>query len=641
MARRRGAPLGVARQAGASASSHSGLCVLEPRTMLIGFSPAHLQPGQTVDGWRVVKPLGAGSFGAVYLVEKDGHRFAMKLAMHRASSGDSEQADARLLREMVCLSQVSGHPNIVRVHAHGRWQHPTQGWLYIVLDYVEGYTLGEWVEKTHPTAHEVARVFGKLSGALSHLHSRGVFHRDLKLGNILVRAADGEPFILDFSAGDYTLAPELTDTPLPPGTRRYRSPEASRFLREHGDNQDARYEFKATDDVYALGVCLYDVLTNPQPVSEAPHVLMGARWPPPAPHALNPRVPAALGAAAMHYIALHPEKRAPSAEVMRRELDALLREEGEAWMATVHVPTPHLQLALGVAHNDEAPPSTPKRAVGRRVAGAVAVLALLVASLAGYLALRPTAPVQQAQRMEEPAAPSPSTDAGAAMSVAPSVPPTPSVSSPGVALPPPAPVEKESPPVKRAPARISPSAESTTRKPKALASRPSWPPSPWAGFLKTCAGATAAAALSLGCPGAQVRPAPGDCPAEARDAMFNRANKNGLRMRPGQAVMLTLDIRQPGPMGDGGFYSDGPVTGVVRISDHPGLPEGTQLSGYLWTSGEAAVGRYTEARLPDGRTVPVCVLIGRNGYLAKGPNSRPGAMELNKSASAYLVERWP
>jgi len=83
------------------------------------------------------------------------------------------------------------------------------------------------------------RVFVKLAAALAHLQARGVFHRDLKLGNILVRASDDEPFILGFGAGDYTLAPELTDTPLPPGTRRYRSPEASRFLRDHGDEQGA------------------------------------------------------------------------------------------------------------------------------------------------------------------------------------------------------------------------------------------------------------------------------------------------------------------------------------------------------------------------------------------------------------------
>ncbi|WP_163999532.1 serine/threonine protein kinase [Pyxidicoccus caerfyrddinensis] len=606
--------------------------------MLTAISPAHLQPGQMIDGWRLLRLLGSGTYGAVYLVEKDGQRFAMKIAMHRASSGDAEQADARLMREMVCLVQVSGHPNIVRVHAHGRWPDLTKGWLYVVLDYVEGYTLGEWLEKMHPTAREVVRVFAKLAAALAHLHARGVFHRDLKLGNILVRASDGEPFILDFSAGDYTLAPELTDTPLPPGTRRYRSPEASRFLREHGDEHGARYEFKATDDVYALGICLYDVLTNAQPASEPPRVLVGGQWPPPAPHTLNPRVPEPLSTATLHFIARQPEKRAPTAEVMRRELEALLSQQGGEWVVPFHVPAPHLLLAPDAPQEE---PQVAPRPPRRRWVGAVAAMVLGVVALAAYALLRPsTPPMTQAPDVRAPAPPSVARDAGTGAMAA-TAPPVPAASPPGVALPPPAPVQKESPPVKRAPSPMPLPAESTVGKPKIPAARPSWPPSPWATFLKTCAGATAAAALQLGCPGAQVRPEPADCPSEARDAMFNWERKNGLRLDPGDSVMLTLDRRQPGAMGESGVYADGPVTGVVRLSDLRGLPVGTLLSGYLWTSGEVAVGRYTEAQLPNGRTVPVCIVLGRKGYLEKWTGSQPGATQLPRTSPAYAVERWP
>jgi serine/threonine-protein kinase len=66
---------------------------------------------------------------------------------------------------------------------------------------------------------------------------------------------------------------------------------------------------------------------------------------------------------------------------------------------------------------------------------------------------------------------------------------------------------------------------------------------PWADFLKKCVGATAAAAFQWGCPGAQVRPEPADCPAEARDVMFNRERKDGLRLRLNDSVQLTLDRR--------------------------------------------------------------------------------------------------
>jgi serine/threonine-protein kinase len=607
--------------------------------MLIAMNPAHLRPGQMVDGWRVVRLLGSGTFGAVYLVEKDGQRFAMKIAMHRASSGDVELADERLMREQGCLHQVRGHPNIVRMHAHGRWPDPMQGWLYVILDYVDGYTLGEWVEKLHPTAQEVVRVFVKLAGALAHVHARGAFHRDLKPGNLLVRASDGEPFILDFSAGDYPHAPELTDTPLPPGTRRYRSPEASRFLREHGDEHGARYEFKATDDVYALGVCLYDMLTMAKPASESPRILVGSPVPPPAPHALNPRVPDALSATAQYFIARQPEKRAPTAEVMRRQLEALLSQVSGEWAVPLHMPAPPLQLA-SAAPGEEGPWVSP-RPPQRRVAGMVAAVTLLVAALAGHALLRPAAPVTQAPETPAPATPSVARDAGAGPLTTTS-PPAPAIVPPEVALPPPAPLQKESPAVKRAPVPITPPAESTDRKPKSQASRPNWPLSPWTVFLRTCAGATAAAALQLGCPGAQVRPEPADCPSEARDVMFNWYRKDGLRLEPGDSISLTLDTRQPGEEGEPGVYSDGPVTGVVSHSNLKGLPEGTLLSGYLWTGAEGvAVGRYTEARFPDGRRVPVCIVLGRRGFMEKSDGSKPGAAVLNRAFPAYAVERWP
>ncbi|RKG91290.1 serine/threonine protein kinase, partial [Corallococcus sp. CA053C] len=299
----------------------------------------------------------------------------------------------------------------------GRWESalqtvgcrlPTRGWLYVVLDYVEGYTLGEWLEKTHPTAHEVVGVFVKLASALAHVHGRGVFHRDLKLSNILVRASDGEPFLLDFGVGSYAQAPELTETPLPPGTRRYRSPEATKFLREHGEEHEARYAFKATDDIYALGICLYDLLTIPRPVSEAPAMFLGGRLTPPAPHTLNPRVPPGLSAAVLHFVAREPERRAPTAEVMRRELAALLPEAGAAWTEPFHAPAPHLQLAPANAPQDPEASSreVPERSGLRRARG-VALVAALAVALVGLLLLRPARVEPPTPAGQEPVMPSP------------------------------------------------------------------------------------------------------------------------------------------------------------------------------------------------------------------------------------------
>ncbi|NOK33642.1 protein kinase [Corallococcus exercitus] len=608
---------------------------------MVLFIPASLKAGQMVDGWRVVKPLGSGSFGAVYLVEKEGQRFALKMAMHRASSGDAEQSDARLMREMVCLVQVSGHPNIVRTYAHGRWNDATRGWLYVVEDFVEGYTLGEWMEKTHPTAHEVTALFVKLASALAHVHARGVFHRDLKLSNILVRAADGEPFLLDFGVGSYAQAPELTDSPLPPGTRRYRSPEATKFLREHGEESEARYAFKATDDVYALGICLYDLLTIARPWSESPAMFLGGRLELPAPHSLNPRVPAALGAAVLHFVARDPEKRAPTAEVMKRELAALLPEVGVAWREPFHVPNPPVQLA------PEAPPSAPSQDVPAPVArpgltnARRAFVVALAVLLGGLVLWRFTTPSESPPASQRASVAPSSAWQVAPASKPPVPPPAPATTPPEVASPVSAPEPKESPPVKRAPSPLSPPATST-RKPKPLAISQGWPPAEWGGFLKTCAGLTAAAALQMGCPAAQVRPGSAECPESARKAMFNKKKDGGLGMRKQAYVPFWVDTRQKGA-GDLGVYREGPVTGEVYTDERPELPKGTLLSGYLWTGNkDRLLARYTEARLPNGQRVPVCIEMGNQDDLGWGtaPESKPGEIVTRRNVSGIAVERW-
>jgi serine/threonine-protein kinase len=127
--------------------------------------------------------------------------------------------------------------------------------------------------------------------------------------------------------------------------------------------------------------------------------------------------------------------------------------------------------------------------------------------------------------------------------------------------------------------------------------------------------------------------------------MFNYERKDGLHLNNPSSMMLTLDRRQPGDPVETGVYADGPVTGEVRETDGGGVPIGTLLSGYLWTSGEVVVGRYTEAQLADGRTMPVCIVVGDPGGYVPAvlirPDSKPGAVHLPRTLPAYTVERWP
>jgi serine/threonine-protein kinase len=231
--------------------------------MLGELNPKDLPPGTMVQGWRIVRCIGRGGYAVVYEVENEGKRYALKLACQTERSLDPRQVDARANREVACLQQLK-HPHIIRMRAHGRWPDPSEGYLFIVLDYVDGFTLAQWSEQTGPTPREYAVLFLKLFDAADYMHGKDIFHRDLSVNNIMV-TKDGEPVIIDFGVADYATADQLTDGPIPPGTPRNRSPQAHRFWEENRLTPGAHYVYTAADDIFALGADLYDLLTDPTP----------------------------------------------------------------------------------------------------------------------------------------------------------------------------------------------------------------------------------------------------------------------------------------------------------------------------------------------------------------------------------------
>src|SRR5690606_5023280 len=128
---------------------------------------------------------------------------------------------------------------------------------------------------------------------------------------------------------------ELTDAPLPPCTPRNRSPEAVRFWPENLHNPEARYPFKATDDIFALGADLYDVLTDPAPdLSRSPPSLHGAVAPSYQVKTSQGRVPPELSAYAMMLIHPSLEERPATVKDARRPLEDFAKMEGPEWLST-------------------------------------------------------------------------------------------------------------------------------------------------------------------------------------------------------------------------------------------------------------------------------------------------------------------
>jgi len=270
--------------------------------------PGALGPGTEVGSWRVVERLGVGGYGAVYRVEdmaRSGDFYALKLALR--------PGDERAEREVHLLMSKGVHPNVVRLHASGRWPHPVTGFLFFVMDWVPGLALHTWVEMLNPSFRQLAKKVGTVALALGALHDRGVLHRDLKPEHILIREKDGEPILLDFGVGRYAGADTVTTAVLPPATLHLLSPEAVNFFRMHYKRPGARYEARATDDLYALGICMYRVVTGYWPFSpELPPDLLYMQIEavlPATPAAVNRRVPRALSDVIMRLLSKKPEAR--------------------------------------------------------------------------------------------------------------------------------------------------------------------------------------------------------------------------------------------------------------------------------------------------------------------------------------------
>jgi serine/threonine protein kinase len=177
--------------------------------------------------------------------------------------------DPRFLREAGLLRRVP-HPHIPRLYDFGLWDHPAGPFPYLVMEWIEGQSLYAWAHGRVLSSRQMMRVLAPMAEALAAAHAVDAVHRDVKGDNMLVRLEDSHPMLLDFGAGNFRGAPILTREVLPPGTPGYRSPEALQFQERFWRTPGARYEPGPTDDLYALGVTAYRLVTGAYPPSWVP-----------------------------------------------------------------------------------------------------------------------------------------------------------------------------------------------------------------------------------------------------------------------------------------------------------------------------------------------------------------------------------
>jgi tetratricopeptide (TPR) repeat protein len=276
-----------------------------------------LHAGADVGPYHILRQLGAGGMGVVWLAEDT--RLHRKVALKTVKTADADTTEGRqrLMREARAAAALN-HPHIATVHD----VLDADGKVIVVFEYVEGDTLSARLQRGGFSIAEAVEIAWQLADALAAAHAQGVIHRDLKPSNVVI-GPDGRAKVLDF--GIARLVPEGFDmhATVPGtvggglvGTPGYAAPE--QYLSRNVDGRA---------DLYALGVILYEMIAGRRPFPGHDAVALATSMlRDPAPKLVsssNVRVPPSLEALVARLLERDPEKRPASGDEVLVELSPL------------------------------------------------------------------------------------------------------------------------------------------------------------------------------------------------------------------------------------------------------------------------------------------------------------------------------
>jgi serine/threonine-protein kinase len=284
--------------------------------------PADPLIGRVFDSkYRLEERLGGGGMGTVYrakhlLIDR---AVAVKVLSQRFV-GDAT-AQQRFRREARASGRMA-HPNAVMVNDFGATD---DGWLYIVMELLEGQTLRDLVAREAPLdPARAVSIMLQACSAVGAAHEAGLIHRDLKPANIFIEQRPNLPAVvkvLDFGVAKFAVEEHeddyntLTQVGAIIGTPRYMSPEQC----------SGAVPLTPASDVYSLGIILYEMLTGAVPFSAETPLAVALKHvsePPRPPREIIPSTPVELERIALHALAKNPAARPSDGNELRRELQA-------------------------------------------------------------------------------------------------------------------------------------------------------------------------------------------------------------------------------------------------------------------------------------------------------------------------------
>lgn len=208
-----------------------------------------LPQGARFGPWAVDRPIGSGGMGQVYLAHRADGAYEREVALKLVSQSMLDARQRAFFEiERQWLAQMH-HPAIAQIHDAGTDEH---GRPWLVMEYIQGQPITRFCEEHALSLRQRIELFLRVCDGVQHAHQKGVVHRDIKPGNVLVSEIDGvpAPHLIDFG-----IAAGTGDATQPAGTPGYMSPEQA----------DPAQQGDSRSDIYSLGALLYEIVSGARP----------------------------------------------------------------------------------------------------------------------------------------------------------------------------------------------------------------------------------------------------------------------------------------------------------------------------------------------------------------------------------------